>query len=263
MKTVSFSRLAQDRARLKMEEVFNHAPTPRRNKHRPEMKEALTGLWDKTKNGEEFIAQSRKAGYIVAEGSMRNPFMVVDEHGRSFDLVRQLKGVRIKEVRERMRNIPLIHEKQAIEEARAKQGGNAGKSEQQQASHTPKASTTQKAKEFAQSRNDAVQDTKANQKEKQTDHLTRKFSQSSKGITEENKPQDEQNKQTLANEFAQSRNEATQKPYDESGEQAANRQKIKEEFVKNMDVSEKEKLKQQFLEEQQEITNRKKRRYRF
>jgi hypothetical protein len=264
MKTVSFSRLAQDRARLKMEEVFNHQQTPRRNKHRPEMKEALTGLWAKTKNGDEFIAQSRKAGYIVAEGSMRNPFMVVDEHGRSFDLVRQLKGIRIKEVRERMRNIPLIHEKQAIEEARSKQGGNAGKSEQQQASHTPKANTTQKVKEFAQSRNDAVQDTETDKKKREKDRIAREFGQSSKEATEDNQSQDKQRKQTLANEFSQSRNEAIENTHEGSKERISDNQKLKQEFSENMEVSEKERLKQQFLEEQQEITERKKKRgYRF
>lgn len=43
-----FSRLAQDRARKEIERVFEHEPTPHRNKHRPELKETLTNLWSQT-----------------------------------------------------------------------------------------------------------------------------------------------------------------------------------------------------------------------
>lgn len=113
-----FSRLAQDRARKEMERVFKHNPTPHRNQHRPELKERLTNLWQETDTAHDFIQSVHDNGYLLAEGVPKHPFMVVDENGRSFDLVRQLKGVRIKEVRQRLRDVPLMPEKQAIEEMR-------------------------------------------------------------------------------------------------------------------------------------------------
>jgi hypothetical protein len=114
----SFSRLAQDRARKEMEAVFNHKPTPHRNKHRPELKAALTRLWQQTATGPEFITAATAQGYLIATGSGRSAFMVVDSTGRSFDLTRQLQGVRVKEVRQRLSNETLLGEKQAIEQVR-------------------------------------------------------------------------------------------------------------------------------------------------
>lgn len=128
----SFSRLAQDRARKEMERVFEHTPTPHRNKHRPELKEALTGLWQQTTTGAEFVQAVYDNGYLLAEGVPRHPFMVVDENGRSFDLVRQLKDVRIKEVRQRLRHETLIPEKQAIEIMRERKDGSSENSTAEQ-----------------------------------------------------------------------------------------------------------------------------------
>lgn len=119
----SFSRLAQDRARKEMERVFEQVPTPHRNKHRPELKETLTKLWQTTTTAPDFIQAVHGQGYLLAEGVPRHPFMVVDEQGRSFDLVRQLNGVRIKEVRQRLHNAKLIPEKRAIEIMRERQEG--------------------------------------------------------------------------------------------------------------------------------------------
>lgn len=120
-----FSRLAQDRARKEMERVFEHQPTPHRNKHRPELKETLTHLWSQTETGKDFVKAVHDRGYLLAEGVPRHPFMVVDEQGRSFDLVRQLKGGRIKDVRQRLRHEDLMPEKEAIELMRQKQEGSS------------------------------------------------------------------------------------------------------------------------------------------
>ncbi|MEZ0611356.1 relaxase/mobilization nuclease domain-containing protein [Fibrella sp. WM1] len=116
-----FSRLAQDRARKEMERVFEHAPTPHRNQHRPELKDLLTTLWQENQTGQAFINAVHDNGYLLAHGVPRHPFMVVDENGRSFDLVRQLKGIRIKEVRQRLRDLPLLPEKEAIQIMRERQ----------------------------------------------------------------------------------------------------------------------------------------------
>ena len=115
----SFSRLAQDRARKEMERVFEHKQTPHRNARRPEMKETLSALWQKAKTGLDFLKDAGKAGYIIAKGVQRRPFMVVDETGRSFDLVRQLQGTKTKEVRDRLKTEKLQPEKEAILTAKA------------------------------------------------------------------------------------------------------------------------------------------------
>jgi len=122
----SFSRLAQDRARMEMERILELQKTPRRSLHRPELKETLTKLWKEAGTGKEFIKAVDKAGYMLAQGTPRHPFMVVDENGRTYDLVRQLNGVRIKEVRERMKGEVLIPEKDAIEIMRNRNDTNGG-----------------------------------------------------------------------------------------------------------------------------------------
>ena len=114
----SFSRLAQDRARQAMEQVFEMKKTPVRNQRRPEMKESLSDLWKKCKTGGEFVQRAKALGYTIAAGVQRRPFMVVDITARSFDLVRQLIGVKTKEVKEKLRGEKLPLEKVAIEQAR-------------------------------------------------------------------------------------------------------------------------------------------------
>jgi hypothetical protein len=120
----SFSRLAQDRARKAMEVVFEHQKTPHRNVKRPEIKLSLSELWKQAKSGAEFVKLATQMGYTIAAGVQRRPFMVVDKTGRSFDLVRQLEGVKTKEVRERLGKEKLVSEKQAIESIRRGQAND-------------------------------------------------------------------------------------------------------------------------------------------
>ncbi|AEV99696.1 relaxase [Niastella koreensis] len=117
----SYSRLAQDRARKTMEKEFEQKPTPIRNKRQPEIQRTLTEVWQKTKTGAEFVKEAFQKGYVVAKGQLRRPFMVVDDTGRSFDLIRQLKGTKTKEVRERLQRETLPTEKEAILQVRERQ----------------------------------------------------------------------------------------------------------------------------------------------
>ncbi|WP_338875050.1 relaxase/mobilization nuclease domain-containing protein [Spirosoma sp. SC4-14] len=177
-----FSRLAQDRARKEMERVFEQQPTPHRNQHRPELKEALTNLWNDTETGKEFVKAVHDNGYLLAEGVPRHPFMVVDENGRSFDLVRQLKGVWIKEVRQRLRHEKLIPEKEAIELMRQKQEGssNANKAEQQR--DLDKAKKTAIA--FWDNKQDTTQEVEETESRKRMKDLAESFIQSGQELTE-------------------------------------------------------------------------------
>jgi hypothetical protein len=109
----SFSRLALDRARKIMEQEFNHPRTPERNIKRLEIKAVLTKLWELHPDADSFLRAAQEKGYTVAVGTKR-PYMVVDETGRSFDLVRQLTGVKTREVRDRFKATKLVGEKKAI-----------------------------------------------------------------------------------------------------------------------------------------------------
>ncbi|MBD2704809.1 relaxase/mobilization nuclease domain-containing protein [Spirosoma sp. BT702] len=206
----SFSRLAQDRARKEMERVFEHTPTPHRNQHRPELKEALTNLWNQTKTGRDFVKAVHDNGYLLAEGVPRYPFMVVDENGRSFDLVRQLKGVRIKEVRQRLRHEKLIPEKEAIELMRQKQEGSS------EASHAGQQCDQEKAKRTASVFWDnkletTVESTEA-QSRKRMEDMAESFLDSSQDMT---KPTEESNglekKKIRAGEYFNNADELTGK----------------------------------------------------
>lgn len=119
MKSDSFSYHDQDRARRRIELEFGHQLTPVRNKNRPVMKEYLTSVWQQTASAQEFMQAIAEKGYVIAAGTQR-PYMVVDETGRSFNLIRQLEGVKTLEVRKRFMTTKLAQEKEAIEAVRAR-----------------------------------------------------------------------------------------------------------------------------------------------
>ncbi len=116
-----FSRLAQDRARTEMEKIFEHTKTPERNENRPDMKQTLSEIWRFSADGKTFMRTAEAAGYRLAAGEKRRPFMVVNESGRSFDLVRQLDKVNTKAVREKLFGLKLPTEKKAIADVRDRQ----------------------------------------------------------------------------------------------------------------------------------------------
>lgn len=154
------SRLKLVQARIQMEKEFGHKPMPLRNRNQKALKEVATKLWNDTAKGAEFVKAARKAGYMVAEGTANRPFMIVDKTGRSFNLVRQLEGVRTKEVRARLRGEKLTPEKQAIEIMRKEgSGSNSGKQEQQKAQFEPdsKQTASKAASAFAENRTDSLQ----------------------------------------------------------------------------------------------------------
>lgn len=189
----SFSRLAQDRARKEMERVFEHKQTPHRNARRPEMKETLSGLWQKTTTGIEFLQDAGKAGYIIAKGVQRRPFMVVDQTGRSFDLVRQLQGVKTKDVRDKLKVEKLQPEKEAITTANARKSSQEMDAIQEQAIDkmegfkeqnlvNKEAKKASLAQAFADDRNDIVQPGKNSTAKERAENMARAFDLSSEAI---------------------------------------------------------------------------------
>lgn len=209
MRSDSFSRLAQDRARQEMERVFEHEPTPYRNKHQPEVKATLSQLWRQTGTGAQFIKAARDNNYIITQGSGRAAFMVVDEHGRSFNLTRQLGSVKVAEVRQRLSGESLMGEKEGISLGRLigqeKQTRISQEKEKQQADNqelftsnlqsmadkeTPTGQANIKSQQAANSRD--ITTNPAQQQEKKS-----QFKQNSKDLQQKN-PQKEGEKQDKA-----------------------------------------------------------------
>lgn len=239
----SFSRLAQDRARKEMEAAFSQKPTPHRNKHRPELKASLTELWQQTEDGKQFIKVANRRGYLISTGSGRSPFMVVDENGRSYDLTRQLKNVRLKEVRQRLRHETLLDEKQAIEQARRNRSDNAQETGsngtgKQKATINPKIKRM-KQEDFATNKNDmaANDNQKGHEKKSQfndnkqdaTKQQDKQPEQqaSAKQHFKENKP-DATGQQTVEQKFKENQADTTK------GDKEKERERRREEFKKQM-----------------------------
>ncbi len=119
------SRYAQNRARLRMEKKLYQQRTPERNLERPALRKLLTELWNDHDNGKDFVKAVKDLGYTVARSEGRRPMVIINPAGRSFDLVREIKGVRTKEVKARMEGLRLPNDKKVIETIRKKQKENA------------------------------------------------------------------------------------------------------------------------------------------
>lgn len=87
-------------------EAYDHALSQGRNRD-PETaktrKAKITKLWNEDSEPKAFDAAMRKAGYVIAQGD-RRAFVVVDREGQVHSLARQITGVRVKQVKERLGN---------------------------------------------------------------------------------------------------------------------------------------------------------------
>lgn len=108
------SRFDETRARRKMEIEFGHVLTDEKNKERPALKLLLGDLWAKHLDGNEFLKAVEKAGYIIAKQEHRRPFAIINSKGRSFELIKEIPGVRTRQVRERLKGISLPDKKQVL-----------------------------------------------------------------------------------------------------------------------------------------------------
>jgi len=104
---------AHDKTRFELEKRLGHVHTPKKNTNQPKHKKTLTAIWNEAKTGTQFVKLAKANGYLIAKGTDR-PFRVIDQNGRSFDLVRQLNSVNTKEVREKLKSLKLMDDKDAI-----------------------------------------------------------------------------------------------------------------------------------------------------
>jgi hypothetical protein len=118
MTPVKFFKLALSKARREIEEVLEQKRTPFRNHDRDDIKATLSKLWQDTRTGQEFVSAALQHGYTIVRSESRRPFKVIDQKGISFDLVRQIKGVRTKQIRERFQGCKLELDKTVIRHIR-------------------------------------------------------------------------------------------------------------------------------------------------
>ncbi|MBO9565729.1 MAG: relaxase [Niastella sp.] len=114
----SYFKYALSKARREIEILLEQKRTPWRNQDKPEIKQVLTKLWQQSRTGQEFISLALKHGYRIVRSESRRPFKVVDQKGISHNLVRQLKGVVTKQVKERLKGCALELDKTVIREIR-------------------------------------------------------------------------------------------------------------------------------------------------
>ena len=127
----SHSHKGNDRARAELEEEFGHTRTPQRNLNRPVLTKNVIQAWKDSKTGQEFIDRSKEFGYTIASSTTRRPFMIIDEYGRSFDLLKKLRekeekfSVRTAQMKDRMKGIELPSDKSVIKNIRTQQKAQA------------------------------------------------------------------------------------------------------------------------------------------
>ncbi|PSL23500.1 relaxase/mobilization nuclease domain-containing protein [Dyadobacter jiangsuensis] len=129
----SHSYKGNDRARATCEIKLGHARTPQRNENRPILTKNVIDAWQKSKTGQEFFDRCKDYGYTVASSTTRRPFMIIDENGRSFDLLKKLRdkpnkfSVRTAQMKERMKDIELPSDKSVIRNIRTQQKARIAK----------------------------------------------------------------------------------------------------------------------------------------
>lgn len=106
-----------------LEQLFGHEQTPRQSIYSKDRaketklshhKDILTDLWNGTTSGQDFLEQAESLGYHVGAGLEKRPFKVVLPDGRSVDLVRQLKDIKLADVYERINPKELPNEADVI-----------------------------------------------------------------------------------------------------------------------------------------------------
>jgi hypothetical protein len=103
------------KARRIMEREFGHQLTDEKNKERPALRLLLADLWQQQPTGRAFQEAVTKAGYTLAIQKHRRPYVIVNGQGRSFELIKEIPGVRTRQVRQRLKDLSLPDKVQVID----------------------------------------------------------------------------------------------------------------------------------------------------
>ena len=104
------------RCRLKMEREFGHEQTSEVNQERPSLRLLLADLWQQQPTGKAFLEAVEEKGYRIAAQKGRRPYVIVNAKGRTFELIKEIPGVKTRQVRERLRGLKLPDKLMAIDE---------------------------------------------------------------------------------------------------------------------------------------------------
>lgn len=66
----------------------------------------ITDAWQQTADGKAFMKALEQKGYALAEGAQR-AYVVIDRYGEIHALARQIQGAKSRDVKERLRDVPL------------------------------------------------------------------------------------------------------------------------------------------------------------
>ncbi|MCF2502785.1 hypothetical protein L0663_05310 [Dyadobacter sp. CY107] len=123
----SHSHKGNDRPRAALEIELGHTRTPQRTLNRPILTKNVIDAWQRSKTGQEFINRTAEYGYTIASSTTLRPFMIIDENGRSFDLLKKLRdkeiefSVRTAQMKERMKDIELPSDESVMRNIRTQQ----------------------------------------------------------------------------------------------------------------------------------------------
>lgn len=101
--------------RRMMEIEFGHKLTAEKNQERPALRLLLADLWQQQPTGRGFLECVERAGYTIARQNGRRPYVIINSKGRSFELVKEIPGVRTRQVRERLKGLHLPDKNQIID----------------------------------------------------------------------------------------------------------------------------------------------------
>lgn len=98
-----------------MEREFGHQLTDEKNSERVLLKEMLPALFAQHTTGMSFKRAVEKAGYTLAKQKHRRDLVIINAKGRSFELMREIPGVRVKQMRERLKGLTLPDKNHVID----------------------------------------------------------------------------------------------------------------------------------------------------
>lgn len=126
-----------DSARRTLEKEFGHKLT----RQPLDLKQALTDIWNQAKDGQEVMDKAKKIGVTIAQG-VRRAYTAIDSEGQKLDFVRQLIGVKTRDVKEKLQGLEsrMRHENEFEGPAAGSRGrkAEARKQRQQQERPAPK-----------------------------------------------------------------------------------------------------------------------------
>ncbi len=119
-------------------------------------KELLTGIWQGSKNGKEFVAALEEKGWTLARGDRRD-FVAIDAAGGVHSIARRIDGARVADIRERFADLDPAKLRSVAEATAFQRKQHADRNKEAGPSRIPKMGGKAFKLKPASSKDDAVQ----------------------------------------------------------------------------------------------------------